>query len=261
MRSLLGQLKHVFPPAVVEHFAEELSWIARLTGPARDMDVLTLAIRTSPAHVSGAEFEELMAFVQRMRHRARRPLLEAMDSRRYRRLVADWGAFLEQPPSNEFGAPNAGAPVLEVVARRAWRLCRRLADNAEVIHRRSSAQQLHDLRITAKKLRYLIDITPAFYDRGDLERVVSALKRLQAVLGDFNDARVQELQFVTFRRLLAGVSPGALRTLGKLAEDRRRSQERLRIDVAEQLARFRGRATQSACRRAFKLAAATEPEP
>ena len=262
MRSLLGQLKHVFPPAVVEHFAEELSWIARLTGPARDIDVLTLAIRTTPSHVTATEFGELMAFLQRTRQRARRPLLEAMDSRRYRRLLADWAAFVEQPPANAFGAPNAGAPVVEVVARRAWRLCRRLADHAEVIHRRSSAQQLHDLRITAKKLRYLIDITPGFYDPGDLERVVSALKRLQAVLGDFNDARVQELQFVAFRRLLAdGASPVALGTLGKLAEDRRRIQERLRIDVAEQLARFRGRATQSACRRAFKLAVATESEP
>ena len=264
MRSLLGQLKHVFSPPVVEHFAEELSWMARLTGPARDLDVLMLAIRANPGGIGAGEAGQLMVFLERLRQKTRRPLLEAMDSRRYRRLIADWRAFLDRPPSEEFGAPNASAPLSDVVARRAWRLNRRLADGARTIDRRSSAQELHDIRITAKKLRYLVDITPAFYDRRDLDHVVGALKKLQAVLGDFNDARVQELQLVTYRRLLAGdAPPGALRTLGRLADDRRRRQAQLRSEVAEKLARFCGRTTQSACRRAFRLAAvaATEREP
>jgi hypothetical protein len=36
-RSLLGQIKHVFPPDVVEHFSTEFAWIGRLTGPPRDL--------------------------------------------------------------------------------------------------------------------------------------------------------------------------------------------------------------------------------
>ena len=43
-RSLLGQIKHVFPPDAVEHFSTEFSWVGRLTGPPRDLDVLVLAL-------------------------------------------------------------------------------------------------------------------------------------------------------------------------------------------------------------------------
>ena len=44
-RSLLGQIRDVFPAAAVEHFSSEFSWIGRLTGPPRDLDVLLLALR------------------------------------------------------------------------------------------------------------------------------------------------------------------------------------------------------------------------
>ena len=72
MRSLLGQLKHVFPPPVVEHFAEELSWMARLTGPARDLDVLMLAIRTSPGGIRQRRVRGAGGVPQRMRDKVRR---------------------------------------------------------------------------------------------------------------------------------------------------------------------------------------------
>jgi CHAD domain-containing protein len=253
-RSLLGQLKHVFPPAAVEHFRTELTWIARLTGPARDLDVLTLAIRTGPDATPAGTLEELMVLLHRARQAARGTFLEGLDSRRYRTLLSEWRSFLDQPASTELGAPNAGEPLAEVVARRAWRLSRRIAASAKTIDRHSSADELHDVRIIAKKLRYLVDVTPSFFDARDLAAVVGALKKLQAVLGDFNDACVQEARLTELRRGLAasGASPAVLRTLGRLADDRRRRQQQLRADVGDRLARFSGRATQAACRRAFE---------
>ena len=48
-RSLLRQLKHVFPSDSVEHFSTEFSWLGRLTGPPRDLDVLILSLRAQAA--------------------------------------------------------------------------------------------------------------------------------------------------------------------------------------------------------------------
>src|SRR5262249_21678064 len=70
--------------------------------------------------------------------------------------------------------------------------------SAETIDEYTSAARLHEVRIDAKKLRYLVDITPAFYDAEDFQCILRVLKKLQRVLGDFNDAHVQE------RRLLEG---------------------------------------------------------
>ncbi len=109
------------------------------------------------------------------------------------------------------------------------------------------------MRIDAKKLRYLVDVTPAFYDAADLERILGALKKLQRVLGDFNDAHVQEERLLECGRALcaAGGPPEVLLVLGRLAEQSRQRREQLRGQVIEKLAQFRAQDTRSACRRAF----------
>jgi hypothetical protein len=75
----------------------------------------------------------------------------------------------------------------------------------------TEATRLHEVRIAAKKLRYLVDVTPAFHAADDLERILGALKRLLRVLGDFNDAHLQEERLLECGRALtaAGAPAGA----------------------------------------------------
>jgi hypothetical protein len=91
------------------------------------------------------------------------------------------------------------------------------------------------------------------FDAADLTRVLNALKRLQRVLGEFNDAQVQERRLLDCGHALgaAGGPPGAVLALGRLAERCRQRHERLREPVAEALERFRTKGTRSASR-AFK---------
>ncbi|HSC27523.1 MAG TPA: CHAD domain-containing protein, partial [Vicinamibacterales bacterium] len=256
-RSLLGQIKHVFPPAVVEHFSTEFSWTGRLTGPPRDMDVLVLALRERGGEVPASDMESLTAFLDQVQQQEHRDLVDALDSSRYRRLLADWGAFLERPAPSEPLPRNAGRRLAEVVSRRAWRLSERIARSAGTIDERTPAARLHEVRIDTKKLRYLIDVTPAFYDAAHLDNVLRALKKLQRVLGDFNDTRVQERRLLECGRAMsaAGAPSGALQALGRLAEQSRQRSRRLRSQVIEGLSRFGARDTRSVCRRAFKGAA------
>ena len=147
-----------------------------------------------------------------------------------------------------------------MVSRRAWRLSRRIAASAKIIDEHTAAARVHEVRISAKKLRYLVDVTPGFYDAADRERVVSALKKLQCVLGDFNDAHAQEERLLECGLALgaSGGPAGALLALGRLAEQSSQRRKRLRGQVVKALARFRARDTRSACRRAFKRAGVPE---
>jgi CHAD domain-containing protein len=259
---LLGQIRNVFPSEVVEYVSAEFAWIGRLTGPPRDIDVLVLALRECSGDVPTDDLEALTSFLSQTQQREHRGLVEALDSDRYRRLLVKWDAFLRSPAlcACDSEPSNAGRPLVEVISRRAWRLTRRIARSAKVIDGHTTAAQLHEVRICAKKLRYLIDVTPAFYDAADLERILGALKKLQRVLGDFNDAHAQEQRLLE-SGLALGATGGpttALLSLGRLAEQRRQRGERLRAEVVEVLARFRARDTKSACRRAFKRAGAGE---
>jgi CHAD domain-containing protein len=244
----------VFPPDAVEHFSGEFAWVGRLTGPPRDLDVLVLSLREQGRAIPRSDAQLLTAFLGQAQQREHRRLVEALDSDRYRRLLVEWEAFLERPPAPEAGARNAGRLLAEVVGRRAWRLSQRIAASAKTIDKHTAAARIHEVRICAKKLRYLIDVTPAFYDAADLERILGALKKLQRVLGDFNDAHAQEERLlecgVAFGA--AGGSAGALLTLGRLAEQSRQRRKRRRGQVVKELARFRAHEIRFACRRAFK---------
>jgi hypothetical protein len=80
------------------------------------------------------------------------------------------------------------------------------------------------------------------------------LKKVQRVLGDFNDAQVQEIRLLDLARSLGaeGGPANAMVALGQLAERSRQRRDRLRTEAVDQLVEFRARATTAACRRAFK---------
>ena len=117
-----------------------------------------------------------------------------------------------------------------MISERAWRLSRRIARGADAVDGRSTADELHAVRIAAKKLRYLVDVTPGFYEAADLEHILVALKKLQRVLGDFNDAEVQERRLIDCTDALAASAarPAVLVAVGRLAERSRQRRERAR---------------------------------
>jgi CHAD domain-containing protein len=259
-RSLLGQIRGVFPAGDVERFAGEFSWMGRLTGAPRDLDVLLLALRGAIEDVDARDHRALVSVIEDARQREQVRLEEALAGDRYRRLLADWKAFLDRAPDAPDAAPNAARPLVDVISDRAWRLSRRIAGSASTVDAQSTADELHAVRIAAKKLRYLIDVTPGFYEAADLQRIVEALKRLQRVLGDFNDAQVQERRLLDFAEPLAasGARPAALVALGRLVERCRERRERARAQIVEELARFGDRETRSAVRRVFRSGGSSE---
>jgi CHAD domain-containing protein len=250
-RSLISQIRGVFAPDVIERFAREFSWIGQLTGAPRDLDVLILTLRERRLEFPAVDMDVLVNFLARVQQRQRRELIEALDSERYARLLTEWEAFLRQPILCE---TSNNSRLRDIVSLRAWHLSRRIARRAKAIDDQTPARHLHEVRIAAKKLRYLIDVTSGFYDADDLRRILRPLKKVQGVLGEFNDAHVQERRLLKYRRALAaeGGPQGALVTLGHLAAESRRRRSELRGRVSKVLSRFGARKTRSACRRAFK---------
>ena len=82
-------------------------------------------------------------------------------------------------------------------------------------------QELHELRIQGKKLRYLLELFRSLQEPAEYARQHAALKRLQSVLGDYNDCAVQEealARFATELREREDVPTETLLAMGRLAE-------------------------------------------
>jgi CHAD domain-containing protein len=241
MRSLLGQIKNVFPEDAVTHFRNEFRWLAQATNPTRDLDVLLLSLRGMSETLPPDDFPALLAFLSRKQRQEHRLLDRFLESDRYRNLLASWRDFLENAPTAGPEPAEAARPLVEVTSRRIWRLYRRLVEQAMAIHDKTPATAIHQLRIEAKKLRYLIDATRSLHDRRHLDRIIDSLKRVQTVLGDFNDAQVQERRLLDSGKALAEAhtgDAGALLTIGRLAENARNRAASLRAQVSGELSRF-----------------------
>jgi CHAD domain-containing protein len=200
----------------------------------------------------------LLAFLSRKQLHEQGLMERLLDSKRYSALLASWQGFLQDAPPGASEPAGAALPLVQVTSQRILRLYRRLVDHAKAVHDKTPADAIHQVRIEAKKLRYLIDATRSLHDRRDLDRIVDRLKKVQSVLGDFNDAQVQERNLVSFGSALleagAGES-GVLLTVGRLAENARNRAVSLRPKVDRELSRFCKDGIREDFRRLFKKTA------
>ena len=253
-RSLLGQIKYVFGDDALRHFSSEFSWLGKLTGPPRDLDVLILTLRERRRENPFDGVDALVAFLERTQRDEHARLVEALNGDRFERLTSDWQAFLTQPVAVQPPAANAGRRLADVMFERAWRLSRRISRRASELDDTTAPEALHDMRVDAKKLRYVVDVVPGAGEDADVKRVLVALKALQRVLGDFNDAHVQQQRLLGCHGAMAaaGAAKDTLQAIERLAAMARERRDRLRLDVNEEVWQFGRRTVRSACRRAFK---------
>lgn len=191
-RSALGQLPGVLPARSAARLREELGWLGQLSGPCRDLDVLaeTLAalLAASPAWVR-EELRPLLAALASERAAERRRLLAGLDSPRYRRLLGRWREVAAGPLRGPSPA-RAQLPAAELLGERAGKAARRLRRHARRLGEHPEPAPLHELRIAAKKLRYLLELFRELGDEAEIRRLGGRLRHLQEELGALNDDAV-----------------------------------------------------------------------
>jgi len=218
MRRLRSAL-HGFAPALkLERAASErrVGKLARRLGDLRDLDVLGAALRDDylpqlPPEEQQAARPALQALDQQ-RQRARKRVQRAIAGKqrqRYEQLKASFAAWIEQPHYQPLAQlplapvlPDLLLPVLsELLLHPAWlvgtvleagdrRSVPDLSDAAAIDRLLATdGEPLHDLRKTAKRVRYQMELfAPCFGE--PYQRALEQVKAIQTVLGDVQDSIV-----------------------------------------------------------------------
>ncbi|MGH3089539.1 MAG: CHAD domain-containing protein [Rubrobacteraceae bacterium] len=233
-------------PVRSKRFRDELKWIAGVLGEVRDLDV---QLEQLDEWVSEADPEdreplgELRGVLEERREKARKAMLRALDSRRYARFVESYSAFLRRGPSRR--SANARRRVLEaapeIIARR-YQKFRKVGD---VIEDDSPAEEYHELRKRGKRLRYTLEFFSKVYGKSVTERI-KALKSLQDVLGDHQDAvvataQLRELALPAKRRRGGSVSPQAVFVMGGISRRYQTLAAELRKEFPDAYAKVKGK--------------------
>ena len=135
--------------------------------------------------------EPLRGFLESHQAGAQQALTQHFNSVRFRALLREWRTFLEAPVPELAVAANAARPVREVADERIWKMYRRVLKEGRAITDDSPAEDLHELRKSCKKLRYLLEFFQSLYPRKQARALIKVLKVLLDNLGNFQDLEVQ----------------------------------------------------------------------
>lgn len=249
-RSVLAQGKGVLPAAVRRSYQEGFRWLGTKTGRARDLDVYVIEWDdyVEPLGPDGAEaLRPVLDHVIRERQEAHAAMAAALRSDRYRQLMSGWQAWL-RGPGPERGGAEADSPIGDIAVARTEEAQRRLLLHGRAIGPDSPAEDLHELRKDAKKLRYLVECFGSLYPAAPRKAFVQHLKALQDNLGEHQDTEVHvsELRAIPSQMHERGrVEPTTLVAVGQLTEQLERRRRAARDDFASRFAAYDTKATRA----------------
>lgn len=182
--------KHM-PGEPMRCFLEELCWLASALGAVRDRDVFIEFLATYLQRAPEGDrpvLNQLLGHRRRERSRYQKALLDVLDSDRYRQFAAAFGTFLSNPDSVSVAGEAVPPTVLAAgpeVLRERLKKVRRYRKSAPY----ADSQELHELRIACKRLRYAAEFFDPCFDSA-FSGLIKQCVKIQDALGNVHDADV-----------------------------------------------------------------------
>jgi CHAD domain-containing protein len=256
-RSALGQMKRVFPGEMVRRFRKDLSSVGKISNPLRDLDVYLLnedAYREMLPASLRDDIGPLFDYLRKKRTRAFREVIRRGKSGTFRKLFQEWDEFLQEPGTDDPTAPDAALPIRDVAQRRIRKKYERILREGNRVLDDPKGKRLHLLRIECKELRYLLEFFARLFPRRKIRVLIEQLKKLQDLLGSYNDLRVQEQYLLDVARELRKTGRQSRKTplaIGSLVGTLNREKQTLRGAFAETFAEYASPANQNSFRALF----------
>ncbi|MBN1685334.1 MAG: CHAD domain-containing protein [Spirochaetales bacterium] len=238
-RALLSLLKDLLKKDTISTHRKFLRECGRRTTPMRDLDVYLLEFPLFHDLLPPALNFYLEAFYDETRTKRTAEqvnLSTYLAGREYGRRFASWKKHLKTGDLFSAGADADSALVgRQLIARGYKKICK----SAARISAHTSDKDLHALRIECKKLRYCIEFFMATVGEPVVDDVLSRLRTLQDVLGEFNDMNIQQAwlqETLNSQELIR--NPGVQAALGGLMTSLYARQQRLREQTCQAFNRF-----------------------
>ncbi len=204
-RSTLRVFGSMFDRAAARSFEDELKWFAGVLGEVRDPQVQQRRLRDALAEVPellvlGPVGSRINLDLRGIETPARERVSEAMETPRYLDLVTELQRWSVDPPVLPGSTPKKLRAKARKAAAKADNRLKAALDSDE-------DELLHRARKAAKRARYAGELIAWDGSSKKANRTVNHYKRIQTVLGDFQDTVVAR---TLIRQLgaAAGTTPG-----------------------------------------------------
>jgi len=249
-RSVLAQGKRVLPPPGRRSYGEAFRWLGTATSRPRDLDVYLLEWDryVSPLGAGTAQaLSPVRDLISAQRREAHATLGGVLRSDRYQDLMSGWHHWLNEAPARP-SEQDADRPMGAVVTARTVAAQELVLAHGRSIGPDSPAEDLHELRKDAKKLRYLLECFGSLYQPSRRKAFVQVLKALQDNLGEHQDSEVHLGELRSIPAQLGGraaAEPTTLVAIGQLTEQLEQRRKAARTEFAERFSAYDAKDTHS----------------
>ncbi len=192
MRVAFEIFKRAFVTSEVKPYIKGLRTAGRTLGRVRDRDVfLEKADKYLAGHPEqGQGLLPLKHFWEQERESYRQEMLSYLNSPSYRRFVEDFNLFLHTPGAGAVSdhEKTASMQVRYAAPSMIYECLGKVRSYQRILHS-ASIEQLHQLRIDFKRLRYTMEYFREVLG-SEAKWIIDEIKKVQDHLGDLNDADV-----------------------------------------------------------------------
>lgn len=194
VRSVLSLFKGVFVADKTVELKAEFAAIMQFTNRLRDLDVYLMEKDLYFSMVPEPSLDGLTLlfdYFAKERKKELKSVKKALRSEKYEEKVTGlYNFFVDSKniPLGPKGKLPAKVLACKLVLKRYAQVCRIAAS----IDKSTEDELVHELRISCKKLRYLMEFFTPLFKGDDIKKLIKTLKVLQDNLGKFNDYSVQQ---------------------------------------------------------------------
>jgi len=188
LRAALRVFQGVFPRKKSLKWNKRIRKIGRALGEGRELDILIGLFQglkekiENPVHISA--IEEIIKFLQRGRKNAQERIVGVLEDLKTQKKLRDLQGFIKELSNKGHGSIDDDFTCRKkvMISKRLGRLLK----YKPYVYHPQEIKKLHLMRISAKNLRYTLEIFRAFYGV-KVEEAIRGSKAIQDVLGDLHE--------------------------------------------------------------------------
>ncbi|MBC6961227.1 MAG: CHAD domain-containing protein [Nitrosomonas sp.] len=200
IRSVLSLFKGVYDIDQTHQLKMRFSALMTPTGPLRDLDVYLLeqeSFYSLVPHTMHSGLDAMFSLMRSRRMNEQARLATHLKTGRYKKEIKALTKLFSKKRKLKPG-PNSSCTSYDFACELIWKRYRKICRLAATINVATPDQEIHELRIECKKLRYLMEFFGPIFPQEPFDSLLKSLKRLQDSLGLFNDCVVQQINLQTF---------------------------------------------------------------
>lgn len=202
LRTALPLFSACLPQKKVKVWTKHIQQVTKALGDARDTDVRVEALKDYYLHLTDSAdkpgVRRLILRQRQLRVRLQRGVLIALDELQASGTIPDLLAWVE-PVASQEGDPPTSDGLYRLAQRAIMADLEDMLEYEPYLFQPERVKELHAMRISAKHLRYSMEIFAPIYP-DELKGILQTMRKLQTTLGEIHDDDVWMVTLPEFMR-------------------------------------------------------------